>query len=107
MPVEAVVNLAEFKGRLESAGEGVLVAVDFSAAWCGPCRMISPKFEEMAVEFTRAVFLKVDVDEASDVAEVYKIQCMPTFLFFKNGEKVDEFSGANEQKLRAMINKLV
>lgn len=50
--------------------------------------MISPKFEEMAQQFTDVIFLKVDVDENEEVASDYGISCMPTFIFVKNGEKV-------------------
>ncbi|KAJ8268853.1 hypothetical protein COCON_G00114600 [Conger conger] len=50
-------------------------------------------------EFSSVVFLKVDVDEASDVSGKCEIKCMPTFQFYKNGKKIDEFSGADEEQL--------
>ena len=50
--------------------------------------MISPKIEAMAGEMSNVVFLKVDVDEAEDVAQEYNISAMPTFIFLKNGQKV-------------------
>jgi len=49
------------------------------------------------------VFLKVDVDECEEVATDYNISCMPTFILLKNSEKVDEFSGANADKLKELI----
>jgi len=52
--------------------------------------MISPKLEEMAVQYTDVIFLKVDVDECDEVAAEYTISCMPTFMFFKKTEKVSE-----------------
>lgn len=81
------------------------MAVDFTASWCGPCRMIGPKFAEMEKEFPDVVFIKVDVDENSETAEAENINAMPTFKFYKNGKKVDEFCGANEGRLRDMIKK--
>ena len=69
---------------------GKLVVIDFFATWCGPCKMISPKIEAMAGEMSNVVFLKVDVDEAEDVAEEYNISAMPTFIFLKNGQKVKD-----------------
>ena len=51
------------------------------------------------------VFLKVDVDEAEDVAGEYNISAMPTFKFFKGGKEVDELVGANAEKLKEIINK--
>uniref|UniRef100_A0A8C5BWN7 Thioredoxin domain-containing protein n=1 Tax=Gadus morhua TaxID=8049 RepID=A0A8C5BWN7_GADMO len=97
----------KFQAALAEAGDN-LVVVDFTASWCGPCKVIGPKFVAMAAlpENRNVVFLKVDVDEAADVAAHYEVNCMPTFLFFKNGEKIDNFAGANhillEQKVVAM-----
>ncbi|XP_038586631.1 thioredoxin-like [Micropterus salmoides] len=98
--VREVENLADFKAILQEAGNK-LVVVDFTAAWCGPCKQIGPAFEEESrkAENVNVIFLKVDVDEAEDVSAFCKISCMPTFQFYKNGEKVDEFSGANKATL--------
>ena len=95
---------SDFNTQLENAGSK-LVVVDFYADWCGPCKMISPKVVEMAKEFGTVVFLKVDVDSNEETAEKYEIRAMPTFLFIKNKEKIDSFAGANETKLREMIEK--
>ncbi|KAK7910333.1 hypothetical protein WMY93_015017 [Mugilogobius chulae] len=62
--VKHIESEAEFQAALKAAGNK-LVVVDFTAKWCGPCKMIAPLFEEMAGEFTDVVFLKVDVDDAS------------------------------------------
>uniref|UniRef100_A0A2K5PLU5 Thioredoxin n=2 Tax=Cebidae TaxID=9498 RepID=A0A2K5PLU5_CEBIM len=75
-----------FQEALDAAGDK-LVVVDFSATWCGPCKMIKPFFH--------------------DVASECEVKCMPTFQFFKKGQKVGEFSGANKEKLEATINELV
>ncbi|KAL7543419.1 hypothetical protein ACHAXR_012714 [Thalassiosira sp. AJA248-18] len=83
-----------------------LVVVDFTASWCPPCRMIAPHFEAMAGEFSNAVFVKVDVDAQSDIAQRCAIRAMPTFQFFKNGEKVDELCGANIEELKAKVSAL-
>uniref|UniRef100_A0A8C5FED9 Thioredoxin n=1 Tax=Gadus morhua TaxID=8049 RepID=A0A8C5FED9_GADMO len=107
MNVSQVYKMEEFQAALAEAGDN-LVVVDFTASWCGPCKVIGPKFVAMAAlpENRNVVFLKVDVDEAADVAAHYEVNCMPTFLFFKNGEKIDNFAGANhillEQKVVAM-----
>lgn len=94
----------DFTCKLSEAGVK-LVVVDFYATWCGPCKVIAPKIEEMAKEMTDVVFLKVDVDECEDVAQAHGISCMPTFLFMRDSKKIDEFSGASEAKLREFVNK--
>ncbi|MGH0123853.1 UNVERIFIED_CONTAM: hypothetical protein FKN15_063403 [Acipenser sinensis] len=102
--VRFIESKAEFEEALKDAGS-MLVIVDFTATWCGPCKMISPVFEELAQDHKDVVFLKVDVDDAQDVAEMCKVSSMPTFQFFKNGQKVEEFSGANKDKLLEMLKK--
>ncbi|XP_041634863.1 thioredoxin-like [Cheilinus undulatus] len=102
--VKKVNTKEEFDSVLREAGDKVVV-VDFTAAWCGPCRMIAPKFEEASEKYTDMIFIKVDVDECSDVAAECKISCMPTFVFFKNGKEVNRFSGADEGNLLKAIEK--
>jgi len=88
--------------QLKDAGNK-LVVIDFYATWCGPCKMIAPKLEEMAAQFSDVIFLKVDVDDNEEVASVYEISCMPTFIFIKNSVKISEFSGANHEKIKELI----
>ncbi|KAJ8708069.1 hypothetical protein PYW08_010435 [Mythimna loreyi] len=96
----------DLKTRLTEAGEK-LVIIDFMATWCGPCKMIGPKLDEMASEMADSiVVLKVDVDECEDIATEYNINSMPTFVFVKSSKKIEEFSGANVDKLRNTIIKL-
>ncbi|XP_072019225.1 thioredoxin-2-like [Amphiura filiformis] len=83
-----------------------LIIVDFYAEWCGPCKMIGPKFLEMATEFPNCIFVKVNVDEFEEIAEENNISCMPTFNFFRKGEKIKTFSGADAKKLKELITEL-
>ncbi|TMS01868.1 thioredoxin b [Larimichthys crocea] len=102
--VRAVETLEEFKTILKEAGDK-LVVVDFTATWCGPCKNIGPVFVEHSKkpENQNVIFLKVDVDDAEEVSTHCNINCMPTFQFYKNGEKVDEFSGANQTTLEEKL----
>ncbi|XP_043484339.1 thioredoxin-2 [Leptopilina heterotoma] len=92
------------KGQLTEAGNK-LVVIDFFATWCGPCKSISPKIEEFSQEYTDVVFVKVDVDECEEVASEYDITSMPTFIFIKNGEKLETVVGANAEKIKNTILK--
>ncbi|KAL4707482.1 hypothetical protein ACJJTC_000234 [Scirpophaga incertulas] len=95
----------DLKSRLLDAGEK-LVIIDFMATWCGPCKMIGPKLEEIAGEMADSIIVvKVDVDECEDIAAEYNINSMPTFVFMKGNKKLEEFSGANVDKLRQTILK--
>ena len=63
-----------------------LVMVDFWAVWCGPCQTVAPVVEELAKEYEgKLKVMKLNTDEAQDVAVRYQIMSIPTILFFKNG----------------------
>ena len=72
-----------------------LVIVDVWATWCGPCRMLSPLLDEVEEEMAdKVTVVKVNVDDADEIAMRYRIMNIPTLLFFKNGELVDKTVGA-------------
>ncbi|XP_059220770.1 thioredoxin-2 [Stomoxys calcitrans] len=101
--VYSVTSKSDFDQQLENAGDK-LVVVDFFATWCGPCKMIAPHLEELSKEYAgKVVFVKVDVDDCEDVAMEYGISSMPTFIFIKNKEKLETFSGANADKLTKLV----
>merc|ERR1719427_123577 len=104
MTVIEIEDLGTFQSTLKEAGDK-LVVVDFTATWCGPCKNIAPKYKKMSEmpENKNVIFLKVDVDEAEEVAQSCSIKAMPTFFFYKNGEKVNEIVGANFEKLEEMV----
>ena len=81
-----------FDGLLE---DEKLVIVDFWATWCGPCRMLSPLLDEVEEEMADQVtVVKVNVDDADEIAMRYRIMSIPTLLFFKGGQIVDKTVGA-------------
>mmetsp|Transcript_6597 Transcript_6597/g.6265 ORF Transcript_6597/g.6265 Transcript_6597/m.6265 type:complete len:177 (-) Transcript_6597:161-691(-) len=90
---------------MKASAQGKLVVIDFSATWCGPCKMIAPLFKELSdmTELSNVVFLKIDVDENPETAAKYSVSAMPTFLFIKRGEVVDKLMGANPGKLEELL----
>ncbi len=90
---------AEFD--IEVLQSTVPVVVDFWAAWCGPCRMVSPELEKLAEAYGSALkVVKVDVDANGAVANRYRIQGIPTIALFRDGQAVAQSVGA---KPRAAI----
>jgi len=72
---------------------------------CGPCKFIHPIYEKMAADNPDVVFAEVDVDEADDVAAKCGIRAMPTFHFYKDGQKIEEMMGADQKKLADIVAK--
>jgi len=83
------------------------VFVDFWAEWCGPCRMVSPVVEELSEEYSGKVdFVKVNVDQANEIASKYNVFSIPTLAIFNKGEIVAQQVGAaSKESYKNMIDK--
>ncbi|KAL3526485.1 hypothetical protein ACH5RR_011141 [Cinchona calisaya] len=82
-----------------------LMVVDFAASWCGPCKMMEPVVKDMAAKYTDIDFVKIDVDELSDVAQEFRVQAMPTFLLLKQGKEIERVVGGKKDELEKKILK--
>lgn len=102
MPTEVTESL-HFRTLL--SGHSYLIA-DFYATWCPPCKQIAPIYNQLSIAHAaegKFAFVKVNVDEAREIAAQYGIQAMPTFLLFKNGKQIEEIKGADPRKLKSAI----
>ena len=81
------------------------VLVDFYADWCGPCKMMSPVIDQINNEYAgRLKVGKINVDESPNTASQYRVMSIPTLLFIKNGQVVDQVIGAVPK--RQLIDKI-
>ena len=101
---EVILNSSNFEK--EVLGSDIPVLVDFWATWCGPCRMIAPIVEQLAVKYEGKVKVgKVDVDENPEIAESFNISSIPTLIMFKDGAVAGQrVGGANMAILESFIN---
>ena len=90
----------------EVLNSSVPVLVEFSAVWCGPCKMLDPILEKLAAEWgARMRLVKVDVDESVDLTMRYQIMSVPTLLLFKEGQARERLSGYQpREKITARLN---
>jgi thioredoxin 1 len=101
------VSDASFEAEVEKS-DGLTI-VDFWATWCGPCRMIAPILDQLAVEYEGKVKVaKVDVDANIKTGSRFNVRSIPMLLFFKGGKVVDQIIGAVpkahiEQKLQKHV----
>ena len=92
MSIVQDIKATEFEAKAIQANG--LVLVDFSATWCGPCRRLAPELEAAAEQLKdQATFLKVDVDEAPEVAMRFGVQGIPNLTFLRDGKVVDTLVG--------------
>ncbi|MGB3653725.1 MAG: thioredoxin [Rivularia sp. (in: cyanobacteria)] len=84
------VKESEFDTLLKSEN---LLVVDFSASWCGPCRVVAPLVEQLAQEHENIKVVKIDVDQDKPLAKRYEVRSIPAVLMFKNGELVENIVG--------------
>ena len=102
--VNEIKNSQQFEQEVLNSANPVFV--DFWAEWCGPCRSVSPVVEELSDEYGDKVnFVKVNVDENSELAQKYNVFSIPTLAIFRNGEVISQKVGAaTKESFKTMID---
>jgi len=96
----------DLNGLLTLISTGKFILNIGSEEICPPCRRISPLFHELKEKNEGITFIKVDVQSNSDIGAYFNVSSIPHFISIYNGDKVTEFKGANEAKLRDVIEEL-
>lgn len=103
---QSVLHVSESDFAQEVLQSDVPVLVDFYADWCGPCRMLAPVLNDLAQETSHAKIVKVNVDDAPELAGRYGISGIPTLLLFKDGDVAAQQVGlASKSQLQAMLRR--
>lgn len=106
---EGILDVTTATWQQEVDNSKGLVMIDFWAVWCGPCRIVAPTVEELSKEYAGKVkVMKLNTDENPEIASKYKIMGIPTLMFFKDGQKVDQVVGAvPKPQLKAKLDSLL
>ena len=95
---------SNFENEVMNSEKNVLI--DFSATWCGPCRMVAPIVDEIAAENAQVKVCKVDVDDEPELAAAFAVSSIPMLVVVKNGKIVDQAVGARpKEAILAMLSK--
>ena len=78
----------------------------FTAKWCGPCKNFLPFFTEFSEKFNECLFVTIDIDEFPEIADVYTITSVPTFIFIKNNNIFDVLKGGNPNQFLNILSNL-
>jgi thioredoxin 1 len=105
MAVREIETQEEMEQALTDAGDA-LVVVDYGTTWCGPCKLMEPKLESWSEEYTGVVFLKVVGDKSKETSMMMKaagIRSVPSFHFYKKGERIHTINGAKAEEILSSI----
>ena len=104
-----VINLSSLSTVNEhlQRASGSAATIFFTSSTCAPCKIAYPTFDALAEEHPQALFIKVDINNARDVATRYQIRATPTFMTFSKGVRVDEWSGADRNLLRSNVERVI
>jgi thioredoxin len=86
-------------------GESRPVILDFYTSWCGPCKSIAPHFQDLSDMYKNICFVKVNCDIADDIAELFQVEALPTFVLMKNRNEVSRFCGGKHSQLDDLVRK--
>lgn len=86
-----------------------LVVLEFHATWCGPCKQIAPKINQLLLTpgYENLVVISIEVDEFEDIALKYSVRAMPTFLFLRKGVVEKTLIGADFEKFQKLVQELL
>ncbi len=95
----SILNINDSQFETEVINSGKTILVDFWAEWCGPCKVLGPKLEEISSELADSVkIIKINIDKNKETAQKFGIRSIPTMIIFKDGKDVETMTGNLSKK---------
>jgi thioredoxin len=82
------------------------VILDFYADWCGPCKKLGPLFSDLSNQYSNITFIKIDTDNAEELAKYYEVSALPTVLFINDGDVISIIKGFDSNKIKSEVEEL-
>lgn len=98
--------MVKIVNELSEISKDKKVVIDFFAEWCGPCKKISPMYNELSETYSDIEFYKCNVDESASLSEEFGINALPTFVSLNNGKVVNKMEGASLSGLKELLDEL-
>ncbi|KAI7268182.1 DUF862-domain-containing protein [Hortaea werneckii] len=99
-------DVASLDKKLQEASD-TASTIFFTSSTCAPCKLAYPTYDQLAEEHSNALFVKVDIHAARDIAAKYQIRATPTFMSFSKGSKIDEWTGADPKTLKMNVERTI
>lgn len=105
MSVYEIDSVSTLNGLIDDCEQNnKFLVIKASSTWCGPCRVVKPKYDEMAKKYTNSVFVTFDVDDHQNIAEQLSISAMPTFIIVKGRDIVKRVEGADLLSIQNILD---
>ncbi|KAG5061958.1 hypothetical protein AAZX31_02G021800 [Glycine max] len=99
-------SIAQWNAHYKATKEtNKLMVLDFTATWCGPCKLMDPVILEFAGNYTDVEFIKIDVEELTEVSQALQVHQLPTFVLVQKGKVADRVVGVKKEELKRSIEK--
>ncbi|KAM7347482.1 thioredoxin-2-like [Cochliomyia hominivorax] len=103
--IKTIENRQEFENLLQTLKDKFII-VEFFAKWCGACKILAMKFQELAENYQEKLqVFKIDIDDLEELAIEYDVTVMPSFMIMKNGLKLEQYEGSKPEQFDNMVKK--
>jgi thioredoxin 1 len=102
----AIINVKTLSEYSQILKNNSCIVANFSASFCKPCKEIAPFIEDMAARYPRITFLKIDIEDASEISDYHNITSIPFFKFYKNEIEITSYCGTDKRIIQEALDSI-